>query len=251
MRRSFTGREFSEGTMMKRLLLTTASLLALATAPLAHAADLSPAKALPPAPLPVYNWTGIYLGINGGGAWGRQDPLNIITDRFDAFNIDFSGGMFGGTIGAQLQIAHVLLGFEVDLDWASITGRAAFTPTIFGVPQPFALAAKTEMEWFGTARVRVGYAHDNWLFYLTGGGAVIGAKTELATTAGLLCNTVGVIACSGTDKRVGAAAGAGIEYGFAPNWSAKLEYLYVSAFRLDVSHVNIVRAGINYRFGGF
>jgi outer membrane immunogenic protein len=235
--------------MMKRLLLTTASLLTLAAAPLAQAADLAPA-ARAPAPLPVYNWTGLYLGVNGGGAWGRQDPLDVITNRFDEFTIDYSGGLFGGTTGAQIQVAHVVLGFESDIDWASITGRATFTPTIFGLAQPFVLHAKTSMEWFGTARARVGYAHDNWLFYATGGAAIIGAKTELATAAGLVCNTVGVLACSGSDKRVGAAAGAGIEYGFTPNWSAKLEYLYVAAFRLDVSHVNIVRAGLNFRFGG-
>jgi len=235
--------------MTKHLLLTTASLLAFAAAPLAQAADLGPAKA-PPVPLPVYNWTGIYLGVNGGGAWGRQDPLDIITNRFDAFTIDYSGGLLGGTAGAQIQVAHVLLGFVSDLVWASITGNAVFTPTIFGIPQPFVLAAKTKMEWFGTARARLGYAHDNWLFYATGGAAIIGAKTELVTAAGLLCNTVGVIPCAGTDKRGGGAFGAGFEYGFTPNWSAKLEYLYVTAISLDVSHVNVVRAGVNFRFGG-
>jgi outer membrane immunogenic protein len=235
--------------MMKRLLLTTASLLALAVAPLAQAADLAPVTRAP-APLPVYNWTGLYLGVNGGYAWGRQDPLDVITNRFDEFTIDFSGGLFGGTAGAQIQLARVVLGFEADLDWVGINGRATFTPTIFGVPQPFLLSAKTSMEWLGTARVRVGYAADNWLFYVTGGGAVIGAKTELATIAGPVCNTVGILACSGSDKRVGAAAGAGVEYGFTPNWSAKLEYLYVAGVRLEVSHINMVRAGINYRFGG-
>jgi len=236
--------------MMKRLLLTTASLLALAAAPLAHAADLGPARAPPPAPLPVYNWTGIYLGVNGGGAWGRQDPLNVITNRFDAFNIDFSGGLVGGTVGAQVQVGHVVLGFELDLDWADLHGNATFTPTIFGVPQPFVLNARTSMDWFGTGRVRLGYAQDNWLFYATGGAAILGSKTELITASGLLCNTVGVIPCAGTDKRVGGAIGAGLEYGFTPNWSAKVEYLYVTAVSLDVAHFNVVRAGINYRFGG-
>jgi len=235
--------------MTKHLLSTAALLLAAAAAPLAQAADLAPVQKAP-APLPVYNWTGLYLGVNGGFGWGRQDPLNVITDRFDDFTIDFSGGLVGGTSGAQIQIAHVVLGFESDLDWAGINGRATFTPTIFGVPQPFLLNAKTSMEWLGTARARVGYAADNWLFYATGGLALIGAKTELTTAAGPVCNTIGFLACSGTDKRVGAAAGAGVEYGFLPNWSAKLEYEYVAAVRLDVSHVNMVRAGINYRFGG-
>jgi outer membrane immunogenic protein len=220
-----------------------------AAAPLAQAADLAPATRAP-APLPVYNWTGIYLGVNGGFGWGHQDPLNIITNRFDALNIDFSGGLFGGTACAQIQLARVVLGFESDLDWAGISGRATFTPTIFGIPQPFALVGKTSMEWLGTARARVGYAADNWLFYATGGAAIIGAKTELVTVAGPLCNPVGVIPCVGTDKRVGAAFGAGVEYGFTPNWSAKLEYLYITALSVEVSHVNVVRAGVNFRFGG-
>jgi outer membrane immunogenic protein len=237
--------------MIKRLLLTAASLLALAAgAPLAQAADLAP-KAPAPLPVPIYNWTGIYVGVNGGFAWGHQDPLNVITNRFDEFTIDYSGGLFGGTAGAQIQLARVVLGFESDIAWAGINGRATFTPTIFGVPQPFLLNAKTSMEWFSTARARVGYAADNWLFYTTGGLAIIGAKTELTTAAGLLCNTVGVLACTGSHKRVGAALGAGVEYGLTPNWSAKLEYLYVAAVELELSHVHIARAGINYRFGGF
>jgi outer membrane immunogenic protein len=238
--------------MMKRLLLAGASLLALAAAPPARAADLSPAYKTPPAaaPIPLYNWTGIYVGVNGGGAWGKQDPLDVITDAFDHFKISYSGGLIGGTAGAQVQVAHVVIGFEADLDWASITGHATFTPTIFGVPAPFLLNAKTSMDWMGTLRGRLGYAHDNWLFYVTGGAAVIGAKTELLTVAGPVCGTFGVINCSGTDKRIGGAAGAGVEYGFAPNWSAKLEYLYVSALSLEVSHLNMVRAGINWRFGG-
>jgi outer membrane immunogenic protein len=236
--------------MMKRVLLTKASLLALAAgAPLAQAADLPPAQWLPP-PAPVYNWTGLYLGVNGGFAWGRQDPLNVITNRFDEFTIDYSGGVVGGTTGAQIQAAHVVLGLESDLDWAKITGEAVITPTIFGVAQPFVLNAKTSMEWIGTARARVGYAHDNWLFYATGGAAIIGAETELATAAGITCGTRGILQCGDTKKRVGVALGAGVEYGFTPNWSAKLEYLNVAAVHLEVSHVNIVRAGINYRFGG-
>jgi outer membrane immunogenic protein len=59
-----------------------------------------------PPPVLPYNWTGIYLGINGGGAWGEQDPFNILTNRFDHDSISFSGGTVGGTAGAQLQIAR-------------------------------------------------------------------------------------------------------------------------------------------------
>ena len=69
----------------------------------------------PPAAPPVYNWTGLYFGINGGGAWGQQDPFNILRNRFDHVAINYSGGEVGGTAGAQIQVAHVVLGFEADL----------------------------------------------------------------------------------------------------------------------------------------
>jgi len=106
---------------------STAFTIAAASLP-AAAADLS----RPPLTMaaPIYNWTGIYVGINGGGGWGRQDPLNIITDRFDSHSFDISGGLFGGTIGAQVQVSNVVLGFESDIDWADISGSGSGTPTI-------------------------------------------------------------------------------------------------------------------------
>jgi outer membrane immunogenic protein len=86
------------------------------------------------APTPVYNWTGIYFGLNGGGGWGSQDPLNLITNRFDGRSLGFSGGVFGGTAGAQIQSGHAVLGFEADLDWTGLKGTSTYIPTIGGVP---------------------------------------------------------------------------------------------------------------------
>jgi len=84
----------------------------------------------------------------------------------------------------------------------------------------------------------------------------LGAKTELATVSGLSCGSLGLIngapgefPCSGTNKRVGAALGAGVEYGSAPYWSAKVEYRYTAAASLELSHINEVLVGVNYRFG--
>ena len=144
--------------------------LATAIAGSAMAADLP--VTVPP-PVLTYNWTGLYGGINGGGVWGQQDPFNIITNRFDHDSINFSGGTVGGTAGAQLQLAHVLIGIETDLDWAGIRGSSVRTPRIFGLPVPFTLNATTEINWALTARARVGYAYDNWLFYATGGLALL------------------------------------------------------------------------------
>ena len=102
---------------MKKVWLSSvaASTLLLMCAN-ANAADLPVRPAPYAAPVvTTYNWTGIYLGLNGGWGWGQQDPLNIITNRFDNFSVGFSGGLFGGTLGGQIQSGHVVLGFETDM----------------------------------------------------------------------------------------------------------------------------------------
>jgi outer membrane immunogenic protein len=148
-------------------------------------------------------------------------------------------------------------GTEVDLDWAGVSGSSIVAPTIFDSPVGLLFNATTDINWELTARARVGYAWDNILFYATGGLAVLGAKTSLSTLSGLTCGTFGIIGsgpgelnCSGTNKRLGGTVGAGIEYGFMPNWSAKIEYLYTAAAALEASRLNEVRVGVNYRFGG-
>ncbi len=241
--------------LQTRSVLFVAAALAAGLAQTASAADLP--RRPPPAPLlsptPVYNWTGIYFGLNGGGAWGHQDPLNLITNRFDGQSVDFSGGVFGGTAGAQIQSGHVVMGFEADLDWANMKGSGTIIPSAGGIPiipiTP-AVSASTSIDWEATARVRVGYAQENWLFYATGGLAVIGAKSTFVPAVGVTCGTLGIINCSGTSKQFGAVLGAGVEYGITQNVSAKLEYLYISAASLDISHHSEIRAGLNYRFGG-
>src|SRR5450759_4060185 len=118
-----------------RSALLAAAALTIGLAQMALAADLPqrPAPAPLLAPTPVYNWTGIYVGINGGYGWGSQDPLNIITNRFDGNSLGISGGVFGGTVGAQIQSGHVVIGFETDLDWANMRGSGTIVPSIGGV----------------------------------------------------------------------------------------------------------------------
>src|SRR5450755_5089910 len=123
---------------MKKILVSTAAAAALLTPLLcAQAADL-PQRAYAPAPVvaQVYNWTGFYVGVNGGYGWGAQDPLTLFSNRFDRTNFNISGGMFGGTIGAQIQQGYVVLGIEGDLDWANIKGNSISTPTIGGLVLP-------------------------------------------------------------------------------------------------------------------
>jgi outer membrane immunogenic protein len=244
---------------MKKLLSAIAAATTLFAAFIsAQAADL-PMPPAPeykaPAPVLVYNWTGIYIGVNGGWGWGNQDPFNILTNRFDAFSVPFSGGMFGGTAGAQIQSGHVVLGVEADIDWANINGSATVIPTIAGVIPggcgACATSLTTNIHDVSTGRLRVGYAMDNWMLYATGGLALLGANTNVSTVGGFACTTALLTAvCSGTDHRLGGTAGAGIEYGITPAISAKFEYLYIAAASLEVSHINEVRAGLNLRFGG-
>ena len=233
--------------------LVAVASLTVGIAQFALAADLPQRPAAAPllAPTPVYNWTGIYFGINGGWGWGSQEALNLITNRFEGDSVSFSGGVFGGTAGAQIQSGHVVIGFEADLDWAGLKGSATFVPTVGGVPvNPAAINATTSIDWEATARARVGYAEANWLFYATGGLAILGTKSNFTPPAGIACGTFFAINCSGSSKQIGAALGGGVEYGFTPNFSAKLEYLYITAASLDISHHSEVRVGLNYRFGG-
>ena len=198
----------------------------------------------------VYNWTGFYVGVNGGYGWGSQNPFNIITNRFDNFTTNLSGGAFGGTIGAQIQASHVVMGLEADLDWANIKGSTIANPTVAGVPQGL-VNATTNIDWESTVRARVGYANDNWLIYGTGGLALLGAKTSLTTVPGGAPNCGSIILnCSATNRQAGLVLGGGLEYGFTDSLSAKLEYLYITAASLEVSRHGEIRAGLNYRFGG-
>src|SRR5438105_5538161 len=113
---------------------------------LAAAADLSPRYQQPivraPAYYAGYNWTGFYLGINGGGGWGRSQWDGV--DRFDV-----SGGLIGGTIGYNWQINRFVVGVEGDIDWSGIRG----TTTAFCAP-----GCNTRNHWLATVRGSLGYA---------------------------------------------------------------------------------------------
>jgi outer membrane immunogenic protein len=237
---------------MKKTTFTLALALAAASSA-AGAADLPVRQQFPIMGLsPVYNWTGFYVGLNAGYGWGTQNPLALITDRFDRFDFNVNGWLIGATVGGQIQAGRVVLGVESDIAWADITGRRNINPTILGVPAPFTFNLASNTSAVSTARVRLGYAADNWLFYSTGGAALLRASANATNTIGAACGTAGVLPrCSGSEFRPGISLGAGVEWGFAPNWSAKLEYLWVAAVSgLSTERVNLVRGGVNYRFGG-
>ena len=215
-----------------------AALGLLATSFSAQAADLPPPvyRAAPLSVVAYYNWTGFYLGINGGYAWGNSDW------DLPAISVKPKGWMVGGTVGYNWQSGGIVYGLEGDFDWADMSDSTACG----------AFTCRTRNNWLATARGRLGYAFDRWLPYLTGGGAF--GRVE-ALVPGL---------ASASDTLTGWTVGGGIEYAFLGNWTAKVEYLYVDLGKfncgasctpaLATSNVdfteNIVRAGINYKFSG-
>jgi len=218
----------------------------------AQAADL-PTKAPVYKAQPAYfNWTGFYIGINGGGAWGHTDwrynfPGSPGVHTFADHRTH--GALFGGTVGYNWQFSSPwVLGVEADFDWADINGSTS-------CPNP-AFSCQSKIRSLGTARGRLGYAVDRVLFYGTGGLAFGDVRIQTVTIPG------GVVAGS-SHESVGWSAGAGIEWAIVNNWSFKVEYLHYDLgthnFLVDapaaqnvdaLERGNIIRAGLNWRFGG-
>ena len=219
---------------MKKILLASACLLALTGA--ASAADLAarPYTKAPVAVASVYNWTGFYLGIVGGGAWeaASGDPK-------------MKGGFVGGTAGYNWQTGNVVFGIEADGTWADVSASAAAAVPGFGV---VTVSSKTDA--MGTVRGRIGYAVNNVLFYGTGGYAWIDNKITLSALG---------VAVSDSKFHSGWTVGAGVEAFFAPQWSVKGEYLYRSlggetyftgALPSGTVNFHTVQVGVNYHFNG-
>lgn len=236
--------------MRQSLKSSIAAVALLAGSFAATAADLPPRPSQVGAPVivPTYNWTGIYLGINGGYGFGNQEPLSLFSNDYNAFNYSANGWLIGGTFGAQIQSGHVVIGIEGDIDWANITGSGTAPVVKLGnVLGTGTLSSKVDS--ISTLRTRVGYALDNWLFYGTAGVAVTNSSSTFTQTVGFTCND-GVVPCSSkSGYHAGIAAGAGVEYGLTPSLSTKLEYLWIGAGAGNTLSENMIRAGLNWRFG--
>jgi outer membrane immunogenic protein len=248
--------------MLKKLLFACTALAALA-APV-FAADL-PTKAPAYIPPPVYNWTGFYVGGNVGWGWGTVKSTEILpgTGPFPvgaAFTPRNGNGWLGGLqAGYNWQPApNFVFGLEGEYTWSDITGTSV---TVSTVPRflGFTSVANSKLKDFALGTFRLGYAMDNWLFYGKGGVAwgQFGGSSVNTFANGTLFDTTTFGGSS-----VGWTAGVGAEWGFAPGWSARIEYdhigfdsrpvLIVGTVNLsNVSsggNLDIVRAGVNYRF---
>ena len=197
---------------MKNLLLASVGLLALGVTS-ASAADIQRRQVMPTKAVeyaaPIYNWTGAYVGIQGGGGWGNSDYSVGGSARLN-------GGLIGGTLGYNWQSGPLVYGLETDLAFANISGSSGCA---------IASSCSTRNNWLGTTRVRLGYAMDRWMPYVTGGFAYGGLKTSVA----------GV---DSSNTKGGWTVGGGIEAAIAGPWTAKVEYLHVDLGNTDAARDN-------------
>ena len=235
-------------------LLLTSAIVSLGLINMASAADLparAPVYTKAPMVMAAYDWSGFYLGINGGGGTSR---INWNADGFgDEGSHDASGGTVGGQIGYRWQMpSSWVFGLEAQGNWADLRGSnvsLAFAPQV----------NTTKIDSFGLFTGQIGYAWDRTLFYVKGGAAV--TNNHYTANAPAPAPLVGFDATSET--RWGAAVGAGIEYAFAPSWSLGFEYDHLFMGNRDVNSatgfliadhikedVDLFTARLNYRFGG-
>jgi outer membrane immunogenic protein len=241
---------------MKKFSLVTISLAVLSTSAPAWAADMA-VKAPPPPPPPViYNWTGFYIGANGGWAQSHN-CVDLVTDVFGVVTgcRDRSGGVAGGQIGYRWQTNQFVFGLEAQGDWADLSNTrvSVFDPT---------LSTTVKTDAIGLFTGQLGWAWNASLLYFKGGAAVTRNRLDIFD------NFTGIGLFSASNTRWGGTVGVGWEYGFAPNWSIGVEYDHLFLGRANndfvvvrplatllgdrVSQdVDMVTLRLNYRFGGY
>ena len=267
-----------------------------AAAATAAAADLPPAYFKAPQPLVAPLWSGFYLGVNGGYGWNNEHesivgltppddgtrrtrfiglgPLFVETGLVpSSLKTSANGGVFGGQLGYNWQIAAFVVGVEGDLQWSDIKGSDGRLLTTANLLGPLTASINTlgsqELNWYGTVRARAGYlATPNFLVFATGGVAFGGVNDNTSTevSASVRARSLfDVIALRQNDStRFGWTAGVGFEYLVARNWSVKTEYQFIdfgsrsdpfntTLFRQPIlftvnnkDQFNIIKVGVNY-----
>ena len=249
---------YQKAYIMKRILLTCTAIVG--SMGIAAAADLPTSKGAPVAPVryaPVFTWTGFYLGLNAGVGWGSSRSIIITGPTAASGGVVSAGnnGQFvgGGQAGYNYQTGAWVFGVETDIQYVSTNKRASW-----GQYTWWGNTGSNNGGYLGTVRGRVGYAFDRTLIYLTGGLAYGGLNSNPIT--------------GNTTSNVGWTIGAGLEYAFTQNWTAKIEGLYLSNSTGNSSRVynnpvggvlpagtytavatssnggGLVRAGFNYKF---
>jgi outer membrane immunogenic protein len=249
---------------MKKFLLGTVGLLAMGLTAPASAADLAarPYTKVPVMVPALYDWSGFYIGLNGGGAsshkcWDLTNVAGIpVAPSVREGCHDATGGLVGGQIGYRWQSAGWVFGLEAQGDWADLKGSSTSAPAALTA----AVTNETRIDAIGLFTGQVGYAWNNALWYVKGGAAVAHDKyTGILTGAGTVLDQT-------NETRWGGAVGTGLEFGFAPNWSVAVEYDHLFMGRRDINFpatalaatradsirqdVDMGTVRVNYRFGG-
>jgi outer membrane immunogenic protein len=248
---------------MNKILVGAIGAVALSLSAPANAADLAArpyTKAPPPMIAAIYDWSGFYIGINGGGGsshkcWDFISPTlgTVIADGCH----NAVGGTVGGQVGYRWQSASWVFGLEGQGNWADFSGDNIGT---FNT----ALRNRSKIDAFGLITGQIGYAWNNVLFYVKGGGAVVADKYSVFTAPGFA--GAGTLLASTDETRWGGTVGAGFEFGFAPNWSVGVEYDHIFLGHRTLTFntpagatflsnrigqdVDIGLVRVNYRWGG-
>ncbi len=227
-----------------------AVLTALMIPVVAEAADMRVKAPPAPPPPPPFSWSGFYIGGEIGGAWANGS----VTDNLLGLSVStsHSGFLGGGVVGFNYQTSNVVFGVEGDFDWTSLNATGNGAPTAFGT-----LQASANTDWIASLAGRIGIASDRALFYVKGGAGWV------QNTASITNLTTGV-SVSASNNNSGWLLGGGLEYAFASNWSAKVEfdYLGLRAFSWNPvfiagdsftasRNIAMLKAGINFKFGGY
>lgn len=245
---------------MKRFFLASAAILA--TALDAQAADMAVKTPYYKAPMvAIYDWTGFYIGVNGGVGIGRDRTLHTIPgNSFDSLYLQPQGGVGGGQIGYNWQtnntfLGPLVVGVEADIQGADMRDGHPVATGLAGIVANY----NQRLDWFGTVRGRVGLVTGSVLSYVTAGYAYGNVRTNVTETLGGVSNAFSTERMQG-----GYVVGSGVEAALGGNWTGKIEYLYLNmgnktdAFTaLAVPQTltseireSIFRVGLNYRIGG-
>jgi outer membrane immunogenic protein len=251
---------------MKRILLSTASLAMLGLISPALAADLPYAKA-PMATPSVYDWTGVYVGVFGGGGYGNHNVNNATGQAvpFADYSANYSstGGIAGGEIGYNWQSGNLVAGIEADLAWTGMKGNDSSQFAAGNFPGVTAVDADN-LRWTGALLAKAGYTIDRWMFFFEGGYAFGDIQHTNTPPAGS-GNPVDRYNITGN----GLTGGGGVAYAVTNNVSVKFDYRYISFNGYNrpgstvtgltvngqlpystVSTYSVVTLGLDFKFGG-
>ena len=233
----------------KFIALLGGAALSLGLVTAASAADMRVKAAPMPAPVPVFSWTGFYIGANVGGAWGesrtdsslvntgggQQYIPSVVADinaqRFQT--VTASGFTGGGQAGYNWQAQNFVFGVEADINAFNLSGTTTTSAFFTGFPggagsTPPTYTNSFSTTWLATIRGRAGFAVDRAFFYGTAGAAFTDLSYRHTFAEGVFPgSSLGVQASTASATKTGWVVGAGLEYAMTGNWTVKAEYLYL------------------------